>query len=262
MQPEIHVFGVSIKTFGVCFALAFIAAGATVQRRLVELGKSSEWAYEMVFAAAVGGLVGSRLYYLIQNYNDVRHDLVGNIFSGAGLVWYGGLIGGAIGVCFWAWRRDFLGLTLLDVCAPALAIGYAIGRIGCQVSGDGDYGKPWNGPWAMSYPNGTVPTTQTVHPTPIYETVAMGLVTWWLWRDRDAFRPGVLFAWYLVLAGLERFLVEFIRRNADVVAGLTTPQLESVAVIVAGVVWLLVVRHRHGGIRRPAQQDRVPALAS
>ena len=150
MQPEINVLGVSIKTFGVCFALAFIAAGATVQRRLVELGKSGEWAYEMVFAAVVGGLVGSRLYYLIQNYDEVKNDLFGNIFSGAGLVWYGGLIGGAIGVCLWAWRRDFLGLTLLDVCAPALAIGYAIGRIGCQVSGDGDYGKAWDGPWAMS----------------------------------------------------------------------------------------------------------------
>src|SRR3954454_4737684 len=127
MQPEIHVLGISIKTFGVCFALAFIAAGATVHRRLIELGKSGEWAYEMVFAAAVGGLVGSRLYYLIQNYDDVKNDLVGNIFSGAGLVWYGGLIGGAIGVCIWAWRRDFLGLTLLDVWATARGVGVGDG---------------------------------------------------------------------------------------------------------------------------------------
>src|SRR3954467_1590227 len=121
MQPEINVLGVSIKTFGVCFALAFIAAGATVSRRLVELGKSSEWAYEMVFAAVVGGLIGSRGYYPVPNYSGGKDDLVGNIFGGAGLVWYGGAIGGAIAVCLWAWRRDFLGLTLLDVCAPALA---------------------------------------------------------------------------------------------------------------------------------------------
>jgi phosphatidylglycerol:prolipoprotein diacylglycerol transferase len=138
VRPEIHVLGISIKTFGLCFALAFLASGMTVSRRLVEIGKSSEWAYEMVFAAVVGGLVGSRGYYLIQNYNDVKDDLLGNIFSGAGLVWYGGAIGGAIAVCFWAWRRGFLGLTLLDVCAPALALGYAVGRVGCQVSGDGD----------------------------------------------------------------------------------------------------------------------------
>src|SRR4051812_49889619 len=90
MRPEIHLLGISIKTFGLCFALAFIASGMTVSRRLVEIGRSSEWAYEMVFAAVVGGLVGSRGYYLIQNYNDVKDDLLGNIFSGAGLVWYGG----------------------------------------------------------------------------------------------------------------------------------------------------------------------------
>jgi phosphatidylglycerol:prolipoprotein diacylglycerol transferase len=248
MQPEIHVFGVSIKTFGLAFALAFIAAGATVQRRLIELGKSGEWAYEMVFAAVIGGLVGSRLYYLVENYNDVKHDLLGNVFSGSGLVWYGGLIGGAIGVCLWAWRRDFLGLTLLDVCAPALAIGYAVGRIGCQLSGDGDYGKAWNGPWAMAYPHGTVPTTQTVHPTPIYETVAMSLVAWALWRARNAFRPGILFACYLVLAGSERFLVEFLRRNSAGALGLTTPQWESLAMMAAGLLWIGLAARR-GTIR-------------
>jgi phosphatidylglycerol:prolipoprotein diacylglycerol transferase len=248
MQPEIHVFGVSIKTFGLAFALAFIAAGATVQRRLIELGKSGEWAYEMVFAAVIGGLVGSRLYYLVENYNDVKHDLLGNVFSGSGLVWYGGLIGGAIGVCLWAWRRDFLGMTLLDVCAPALAIGYAVGRIGCQLSGDGDYGKAWNGPWAMAYPHGTVPTTQTVHPTPIYETVAMSLVAWALWRARNAFRPGILFACYLVLAGSERFLVEFLRRNSAGALGLTTPQWESLAMMAAGLLWIGLAARR-GTIR-------------
>jgi phosphatidylglycerol---prolipoprotein diacylglyceryl transferase len=261
VRPEIHLLGVSIKTFGVCFALAFLAAGMVVQRRLVELGKSAEWAYELIFAGIVGGLVGSRLYYLIQNYSDVKHDLVGNIFSGSGLVWYGGALGGALAVCLWAWRRGFLGLRLLDVCAPGLAIGYAIGRIGCQVSGDGDYGKPWHGPWAMAYPHGTVPTTQTVHPTPIYETIAMGLVAWALWRARAAFRPGVLFACYLVLAGTERFLVEFLRRNHAVALGLTAAQLESLAMIAAGAIWIAIVIRRHGGIGRPAANDAVAASA-
>jgi phosphatidylglycerol:prolipoprotein diacylglycerol transferase len=248
VRPEIQVLGISVKTFGLCFALAFLASGMTVSRRLVEIGRSSEWAYEMVFAAVVGGLVGSRGYYLIQNYNDVKHDLLGNIFSGSGLVWYGGAIGGAIAVCIWAWRRGFLGLTLLDVCAPALALGYAVGRVGCQVSGDGDYGKAWDGPWAMAYPHGTVPTTQTVHPTPIYETVTMGLAAWALWRARNAFRPGVLFACYLVLAGSERFLVEFLRRNDAVAAGLTAPQFESLAMLVIGLVWIALAARR-GGVR-------------
>jgi phosphatidylglycerol---prolipoprotein diacylglyceryl transferase len=173
--PEIDIGPLTLQTFGLCFALAFIAAGALIWRRFEELGKPVDWAYEMGFAALIGGLVGSRLDFVVENYDDVKGDLLGNIFSGAGLVWYGGVIGGAIGVCLWAWYRGFLTTALLDVAAPALALGYAIGRIGCQVSGDGDYGQNWDGPWAMAYPDGTEPIDDTVHPTPIYETLAMGL---------------------------------------------------------------------------------------
>jgi phosphatidylglycerol:prolipoprotein diacylglycerol transferase len=209
-----------------------------------ELGKPVDWAYEIVFAALIGGVVGSRVYYILQNNAYSSNE----ILSGSGLVWYGGAIGGTLAVLGWAWWRGFLGLTLLDVCAPALAIGYAIGRIGCQLSGDGDYGKVWHGPWAMSYPDGTLPTRQTVHPTPIYETLAMGIGALVLWHLRDRFRAGVLFAIYLLYAGAERFLVEFIRRNHHVIAGLTTAQLESLAMMVAGVVWIAVASRR-GGLR-------------
>ena len=203
----------TLQTFGLMFALAFLAAGALIAKRLGEIGKPVDWAYEMGFAALLGGIVGSRVYFIVQNYDSVKDDLLGNLFSGSGLVWYGGAIGGALAVLLWAWYRDFLGLALLDLAAPALALGYAIGRCGCQLSGDGDYGKAWDGPWAMSYPDGTVPTDEAVHPTPIYETLAMGLGAWILWQLRDRFRAGVLFAIYLVYAGAERFLVEFLRRN-------------------------------------------------
>src|SRR3954471_21610897 len=248
MQPEIHIGGLTFQTFGLMFALCLFAAGVLLWKRLGELGKPRDWAYEMMFCAGVGGLVGSRLDFILENYDDVKDDLLGNIFSGSGLVWYGGAIGGAIAVLLWGWGRDFLGVALLDLCAPALALGYAIGRIGCQVSGDGDYGKPWDGPWAMAYPDGAVPTDVKVHPTPVYETLAMGLATWALWRARDAFRPGVLFACYLVMAGAERFLVEFLRRNDAVAAGLTAPQLESLAMLVIGLVWIALVARR-GGVR-------------
>jgi phosphatidylglycerol:prolipoprotein diacylglycerol transferase len=119
-----------------------------------------------------------------------------------------------------------------------LALGYAIGRCGCQLSGDGDYGKASDLPWAMAYPKGTVPTTTEVHPTPVYETLAMGTVALVLWNLRDRFRPGLLFALYLVLAGVERILVEFIRRNDELALGLTLPQWLSVVMVVAGGVWL------------------------
>jgi phosphatidylglycerol---prolipoprotein diacylglyceryl transferase len=248
VQPEIDILGVSIKTFGVMFALGFLACGAVVARRLRELGRPVDWAYEIVFAALIGGVVGARLYFLIQNYNQVNGHLAASIFSGSGLVWYGGAIGGAIGVTLWMRWRGALELQMFDMCATALALGYAIGRIGCQVSGDGDYGIRSSLPWAMGYPHGTVPTPPgvRVQPTPIYETVAMCLLAYVLWHLRDRVRPGVIFALYLLLSGLERFLVEFIRRNKEVLVGLTAPQIESAALIVIGSVWLFEIVRRGG----------------
>jgi phosphatidylglycerol:prolipoprotein diacylglycerol transferase len=120
--------------------------------------------------------------------------------------------------------------------------------VGCQLSGDGDYGEASDLPWAMAYPEGTVATTEEVHPTPVYETVAMGLVALVLWRMRDRFAPGVLFGLYLILAGFERFLVEFIRRNDAVAAGLTLAQLVSIAMVAGGAALLLTRR----GAARPA----------
>jgi len=250
VYPEIHLGPLTLQTFGLMFALAFLAAGAVIHKRLGEIGKPVDWAYEIGFAALIGGIVGSRVYFVIENYDSVKDDLLGNLFSGSGLVWYGGAIGGTLAVVLWAWYRGFLGLALLDLVAPALALGYAIGRCGCQLSGDGDYGVAWDGPWAMAYPDGTVPTDETVHPTPIYETLAMGLGAWLLWQLRDRFRTGILFAVYLLYAGGERFLIEFLRRNDEVALGLTEAQLESLAMMVAGAVWIYAVRRRHGTLSR------------
>jgi phosphatidylglycerol:prolipoprotein diacylglycerol transferase len=247
VQPELDIGPLTLQTFGICFAIAFLFAGGLVARRLTEIGEPADWAYELVFCALVGGLVGARVDFLIQNWSDVSDDVLGSIFSGSGLVWLGGVVGGALGVCLWAWWRGFLGPQLLDLCAPGLALGYAIGRVGCQLSGDGDYGTPSDLPWAMSYPEGTVPTDDEVHPTPIYETLAMGIAALVLWHLRDRFRPGVLFAIYLVIAGVERLLIEFIRRNDEVALGLTLPQLISIGMTAVGVAWL-VRKHRDGGL--------------
>jgi phosphatidylglycerol:prolipoprotein diacylglycerol transferase len=223
VQPEIELGPLTLQTFGICFAAAFLAAGALIGVRFRELGKPVDWAYEMGFAALAGGIIGARADWLIQNWDEASDDLLGNIFSGSGLVWFGGLIGGAL----------------------------AVGRIGCQLSGDGDYGREWDGPWAMSYPDGTVPTTDEVHPTPIYETLAMGGVAFALWRLRNRLTGGLLFALYLLLAGLERFLVEFIRRNDDVALGLTQAQLISVGMILVGGIWLAYAYTRTSSASRP-----------
>ncbi|HSZ14543.1 MAG TPA: prolipoprotein diacylglyceryl transferase family protein [Solirubrobacteraceae bacterium] len=256
MKPDVELLGISIKTFGVVFALGFLACGAVVARRLRELGRPVDWAYEITFAALIGGVVGARAYYLIQNYSQVEHDLLGSIFSGSGLVWYGGAIGGAIGVIGWMRWRGVLELRIFDMCATALALGYAIGRIGCQVAGDGDYGIRSSLPWAMGYPHGTLPTPPgvRVQPTPIYETVAMCLLAYALWQLRDRVRPGVVFALYLVGSGLERFLVEFIRRNKEVLVGLTAPQVESLVLLAIGLAWIGLMTRRRGisGLRPDA----------
>lgn len=256
MYPEISIGPVTLQTFGLMFGLGFIAAGAVIARRFGEVGKPPDWAYEMAFAALVGGLVGSRLYFLIENWGDVKDDLLGNLFSGSGLVWYGGAIGGALAVLLWAHFRGLLSLALLDLAAVPLALGYAIGRVGCQLSGDGDYGKAWDGPWAMAYPDATVPTDTPVHPTPIYETLAMGTVAIVLWRLRDRYRPGILFALYLIAAGLERFLIEFLRRNEAAALGLTQAQFLSIAMMLAGAIWIGVAANRRP-LRRAAD-DPMP----
>ena len=213
----------------------------------------------MGFSALAGGIVGSRVYFIVQNYDSVKDDLLGKLFSGAGLVWYGGAIGGALAVLLWAWWRGFLGLALLDLCAPALALGYAIGRCGCQLSGDGDYGKAWDGPWAMSYPDGTVPDRRN-RPPDARSTRR------WRWGSAPgcsgscatASAPASSSRSTCVYAGTERFLVEFLRRNDAVALGLTAAQLESLAMMVAGIAWIYAVKRRHGNLGR----DGAPHLAA
>ena len=236
MLPEIDILGLQLQTFGIMLALALVSSGVLVSWRLKELGLPADWTYEIMFCAGAGGVLGAKLWYVVE-----KGDL-GSLVSGTGLVFYGGAIGGALAVMAYAKYRGFLDYRLFDMGAPALAIGYAVGRLGCQLAGDGDYGIPSNLPWAMAYPKGTVPTTVEVHPTPIYESLTMGLVALLLWRLRDRLTGGRLFALYLVLAGVERFLVEFVRRNEDVALGLTLAQLLSLGMVAGGVALAARVR--------------------
>ena len=238
MIPELELGPIDVQTFGLVLALALIADGLIVAKRLRELGRPVDWAYESVFAAGVGGIVGSKIDWMLQNPAQAFDGNLAEAIFGPGLVFFGGLLGGAIAVALWAAHRNFLGLQLLDLGAPAIALGYAVGRIGCQLSGDGDYGVASDLPWAMAYPDGTVPTTTEVHPTPIYETLAMGLATIVLWHLRGRLAGGLLFGLYLVIGGVERFLIEFIRRNEQVLAGFTLPQLISVAMVAGGSAFI------------------------
>jgi phosphatidylglycerol:prolipoprotein diacylglycerol transferase len=238
MRPVLFELGpFEVHSWGVVAAMAFAAAWLVLRRELERLHARGEAAVALVLAAAVGGIVGARVYWFVEHLGDA--SLVDS-FSGAGFTWYGGLLGGATAVLLVARRRRIALDVLLGAAAPALALGYAVGRIGCQLAGDATYGVASDLPWAMSYPDGEVPTSERVHPTPVYETFAGLLIFAVLWRLRGRIAPLRLFAVYLVLAGAERLLVELIRRNEEVLLGLTQPQLFALAMLTAGAVVLML----------------------
>ena len=196
------------------------------------------------------GLAGAKLYHLLESPSDFFAQPLALLISPYGFAWFGGLLAG-FAAFVWVGRRQRIPLLiLLDAGSPAAALGYGIGRIGCFLSGDGDYGIPTSLPWGMSFPNGLVPTTQRVHPTPIYELIVACAIAWFLWRmfdrQRDALRnnplpAGSVFAAYLVLTGLARFLVEFIRINPRSFLGMSNAQAASLASFITGIIlwwWL------------------------
>ena len=241
VYPDLGSIGpLTFHSFGLMVALGLVAAGWFLSQDARQRGLGSGFALEIMIAAGVGGIVGSRLYYVIDT-----GDTGGGILSGSGLTWYGGLIGGTIGVAaVGLWRRVPLGVVA-NMAGPGLAIGQSIGRIGCQLAGDGDYGTATSLPWGMSYPEGTVPTTDRVHPTPIYESLALFLIFIVLWRLRNRLaQPWSLFGLYLLLTGTMRFLVEFIRRNPEELGVLTTAQIISLALMATGGALLAATRGR------------------
>jgi phosphatidylglycerol:prolipoprotein diacylglycerol transferase len=241
----VHIGGFTLYSYGVIVMLAFVAGGLVAARLLKRLGFEPGRAVELAAAAGLGGFAGARLYWLAEHWSEVHADLLHNAVAGAGFTWYGGLLGGVaavIGVSLY--RRMPLGVVA-NVMAPAVAIGYAVGRIACQLAGDGTYGRPSDLPWAMSYPHGMVPTLARVQPTPVYETLSMLVVFLILYRLARRPQPGwYVFSWFLVLSGIERFAVEFLRRNPVLAAGLTPPQWFALAGIAVGVVTLLALRAR------------------
>jgi phosphatidylglycerol:prolipoprotein diacylglycerol transferase len=169
-----------------------------------------------------------------------------------GFAFVGAIIGGFLALVLLAKRFRISPLLMLDAASPAAALGYGIGRIGCLISGDGDYGIPTTLPWGMSFPNGIVPTTERVHPTPIYEFLVAILIAWILWRlgahgMKTKSASGIIFAAYLVLTGIARFLVEIIRINPRSFYGLTNAQAASVVSVIAGVALYLYCRKAPAG---------------
>jgi phosphatidylglycerol:prolipoprotein diacylglycerol transferase len=246
MLPELFSIGpITIHSFGFTLALAFLLIAWLSAKEFVRRGFPADDAWSVTFAAMVGGVVGAKLYFLFDHWSETAADPRGMIFSGSGLTYYGGLIGGAAGVIFTAWRRRIPISTMAQMGTPLIAFGYGVGRLGCLLNGD-DYGRPTDLPWGMAFPEGAPPTTVPVHPTQIYEAAASLAFFAFFWgtRPRWDHRGYLSLGIYLMLAGTERFLVEFVRLNDPVALGLTMAQWISTGLFVLGLFLILGSRKR------------------
>jgi phosphatidylglycerol---prolipoprotein diacylglyceryl transferase len=263
MYPFIHIGHFSIGTFGLCLWLASVCACWTLYRNFLRFGIDAD-AVGVAAYTTVGGVVGAKLWHVLEDPTLLMHQPLAVLFDRAGFAWFGGLLAG-IAVLLWQGRQAKMnGLGMLDLAAPAVSVGYGVGRLGCLISGDGDYGKPTHLPWGMSFPNGLVPTTQRVHPTPIYEMLVALMIAAFLWRrgkPGGSLPLGRLTGEYLVLSGVARFLVEFIRINPPIYWGLTNAQVASLGSIVAGIL-LIVWARRHSATTTAPAVEVVPVEAA
>jgi phosphatidylglycerol:prolipoprotein diacylglycerol transferase len=247
--------------FGLAVLAGFVIAQIVCERELTRRGQAASAAAigDLVLAAVIGTLIGAKLYYVLVITHDFR-----DLFSRGGFVFWGGFIGSVI-LCWLTIRYKKLRFTRIsDVAGIGIAAGYAVGRTGCWAVGD-DYGRPWNGPLAVAFPNGAPPSTAqnmtemfgaqlppntspfsvvSVHPTQLYETVLGFLMFAVLWRLRDhKHAEGWLFGLYCVVAGLERFVIEFFRAKDDRFFGpFTAAQMIALTIGLAGAVWMYLRR--------------------
>jgi phosphatidylglycerol:prolipoprotein diacylglycerol transferase len=235
MSPFLFEIGpLKIPTYGVMVAIGFLCGLLVLRRELRHHNLDITLADRIFFAAMIGGIIGGKVFHILEYPHTLLYDPIGTIFSRSGLAWFGGLLGGSAAVLFTLRRHSALGWVTLDAIAPSLVVGYFFGRGGCELSGDGCYGIPTELPWGKSYPNGFVPTLDHVHPTPIYEMIQMVCIFGILWAFRDRLKPGMIFSLYLILVSIARFTVEFVRRTPDVLIGLTVHQWVSIGLVITG----------------------------
>ena len=260
MYPTLlHIGPLTIYSFGLMVAIAFLTANwllnAELKRRAFpnaeQLGSS------ITLLALIGGIFGAKLFHLLENPSYFLEDPIGSLFSGEGLTFYGGLITSIVMILIYLRNKNTHFLAVADAAGPSLMIAYGIGRIGCQLAGDGDYGIPTDHSFGMTYPEGMVSTLSArnpelvryfqelfpgrpipediaVHPTPVYETLIAFAFFAILWKFRTkSLQMGQLFGMYLILAGIERFFVEFLRMN-PLYMGLSQAQWISIGLAISG----------------------------
>jgi len=264
VYPILFQFGsFTISSFGVMMVIAFLLGNYLLRIDVVAEGYDAIIADDIIFRAAIGGILGAKIYYLIENIPTGQAadningliNIIAGIFTlngeriafgiqnfGAGLVFLGGLVGGMAAVSWYIYRKNLNWFKIADLAAPFLVLGHGIGRIGCFLVGD-DYGIPTNLPWAIAFPNGLPPTNIAVHPTQLYEMSAYFIIFFYLrYRKRNQTFSGEIIFEYLFLGGLSRFMVEFIRTNARYIFGLSGAQYLSILMMAIGAYQLWKMR--------------------
>lgn len=265
MIPFLHLGPLTIPTFGLMVATGLLVSAYILQadfdrrrpnflkKGYLKQGKGPvhrDEGFLIIGIAGVCGLMGARLYHVLESPREFFANPWPQLLSRYGFAWFGGFLAGFIALLFLARHYRIPVPEFMDMCSPAAAVGYAIGRVGCLLSGDGDYGIPTTLPWGMSFPNGVVPTTERVHPTPLYEFFVWLAIAAFLWRLGKKTLSlgqagGEIFCYYLILTGVARFLVEFIRINPRSFFGMTNAQTASLVSVVAGIVLLWGIKSAH-----------------
>ncbi len=267
MRPYLHFGSLNLPVFGLMLWVAAVTAAIVVDRAFKRARITAD-AVGMVAIALVVGIIGSKIWHVVDTPVEFREIGWRVLWDNAGFAWYGGLTFGIAALVLQGWRAKIGAFRMLDLCAPAAAIGYGVGRIGCFLSGDGCYGIAITPvhflgftfrAWGMAFPNGIEPINVPVYPTPLYELAAGLLIGSWLWwRLGKPHATGTILGQYLMLCGLARFLVEFIRRNPKVLWGLSNAQLASAGAVLVGVAitWWAVTRPSLGVEKTPAVMQK------
>src|SRR2546421_6341603 len=262
MIPFLHLGPLMIPTFGLMVATGLLVAAYVLQadydRHRAQFATSGyqksgkpghhDEGFLIIGIAGLSGLVGARLYHVLESPRELIAD-PSVLISRFRFAWFGGFLGGFVALVFLARHFGIPALEFVDLCSPAAAVGYAIRRLGCLLSGDGDYGVPTTLPWGMSFSNRVVPTTPPVHATPLYEFFLWVAIAAFLWhmgkKSISGARPrGEIFCGYLILTGVARFLIAFIRINPRSFFGLSNAQAASLVSIVVGAILLWSIRSR------------------
>jgi phosphatidylglycerol:prolipoprotein diacylglycerol transferase len=262
MIPVILRLGpITIYSYGLMMAIGFITGDFILTRECRRRGITTDYANGVVVWGAIGGIAGARLYDVFDNWQ-----------AGAGFVWYGGFIGGVTAAAIVSRYYRVPILRSFDMCAPALILGQAFGRIGCLLSGDGDWGMPSTLPWAMAFPKAIVGWNSRtvlkldpngnlvsgffpgvrVHPAPIYESILYTAIFCLMWSIRKKAPEGRLLSLYFILEGLARFTVEFVRVNPRIAFGLSEAQLISLFMIVVGLALWYATAPRASAVAAPS----------